>query len=93
MIEHQPTSVQERIYMDRFVGVFSPCEGVFDYQVNMGDEVEKGSVLGVVRDYGGNVIAEIPAPEYVNKTYVIPTAKSETVTLFTTLENDNVALG
>jgi predicted deacylase len=63
MIERQPASVQERIYMDRFVGVFSPCEGVFDYQVNMGDEVKKGSVLGVVRDYGGNVIAEIPAPE------------------------------
>ena len=63
MIERQPTLPKERIYMDRFVGVFSPCEGIFDYKVNMGDEVEKGSVLGVIRDYGGKVIAEIYAPE------------------------------
>jgi len=50
-------------YMDRFVDVVSPVEGIFDCIVKVDELVESGQKLGTVRNFGGQVIAEITAPE------------------------------
>ena len=51
------------VYMDRFIDVRSPAEGIFDCSVGLDEMVSPGQSLGTIRDFSGQVIAEIMAPE------------------------------
>ncbi len=57
------SSVNNHIYFESFVDVTSPVEGVFKCNVDVDQHVELGTVLGTVRDFAGDLITEIRAPE------------------------------
>jgi len=61
-LEGKPEAAEKpREIGDRY-WVTAQEQGVFFPTVRIGDKVEKNQVLGVVRDYFGNVLQEIAAP-------------------------------
>jgi len=57
-----PADIEYR-YLDSFVDVVSPVEGIFDWKVDVDEVVERGDVVGLVRDFSGATLAEITVPE------------------------------
>lgn len=56
-----PASEGQIIY-EQLVEVETPVEGFFESRCKIGEFVEKGALLGIVRDYFGEPIAELRAP-------------------------------
>jgi uncharacterized protein len=63
MLPGEPSPPRGARSVDRFVWLRSQNEGWWEPSVRAGDEVESGTVLGVVRDLFNDVLEEIPAPD------------------------------
>ncbi len=64
MIDHKaPASAVKHTYMDSFIDVVSPAEGMFYCEVEINEEVRKGSVVGIIRNYGDELVSQVHAPE------------------------------
>lgn len=57
---HEPTS--GHVFYERLVGVETPATGLFEPHCAIGELVETGALLGIVRDYFGEPLAELRAP-------------------------------
>jgi predicted deacylase len=63
MIDRNPgPPLENHVYMNRFIDVRSPAEGIFDCTVALDEMVTQGQELGTIRDFSGQVIAKITAP-------------------------------
>ncbi len=50
------------VYMNKFIGVASPADGVFYPAVEAGDRLDTGQFLGELHDYFGNKVEDIFSP-------------------------------
>lgn len=62
MLPGKPTPHPDPIIHDRLQSVASPADGLFTPRVEIGSTVEEGTIVGDVRDYFGNIVAELSAP-------------------------------
>lgn len=62
MLPGEPTLHSEPVIYETLKSVASPADGLFTPHVEIGDEVEEGTIVGDVRDYFGNVVAELASP-------------------------------
>jgi len=80
MIEGQPDSVTEPVWIDRYEVIYSQTDGLFYPQAEMGHYVAKGQKVGYVTDFLGQVKEEARAPFGGILLYIIntpPTSKGE----------------
>lgn len=54
---------QKPIYYTQQFYIPVPVQGIFYSSIKAGDQVQKGAVLGTIKDVFGNLLAEIKAPE------------------------------
>lgn len=62
MLPGEPTPHPAPVIYDKLKSVASPVDGLFTPRVEIGSVVEKGSIVGEVRDYFGNVVTELASP-------------------------------
>lgn len=62
MLPGEPRRVEHPIWIDRNEVLRSPAIGLFHARVKSGQTVASGTLLGVLTDFFGNVVAEIRAP-------------------------------
>lgn len=62
MLPGKPSPHPEPVIYEKLTSVTSPTDGVFTPRVEIGSTVEEGTIVGDVRDYFGNIVAELTAP-------------------------------
>jgi predicted deacylase len=62
MSERGPAPVKSPVYLDPSAVVVSPETGILFAQVRRDQTVSKGTVLALITDFFGNVIARVPSP-------------------------------
>ncbi|WP_292362462.1 MULTISPECIES: M14 family metallopeptidase [unclassified Methylophaga] len=62
MLPGKPMPHSDPIIYDKLKSVASPADGLFTPRVEIGSAVEKGTIVGDIRDYFGNIVAELTAP-------------------------------
>lgn len=73
MIEGKPTGVADPVWIDEFEVVNSKFSGLFYPRVEMGAKVTPGELVGIVKDYLGNLKEEVRAPFEGTILYIIGT--------------------
>lgn len=62
MLPGKATPHPNPIIYDKLKSVASPVDGLFTPRVEIGSAVEEGTIVGDVRDYFGNIVAELTSP-------------------------------
>jgi len=62
MLPGEPNLHPDPVIFDKLSSVASPADGLFTPRVEIGSEVEEGTIVGDVRDYFGNIVAELTSP-------------------------------
>jgi predicted deacylase len=80
MIPGKPVPVRTPVWIDKYQVIYSETDGLFFPKKKMGDNVEKGELLGYTTDYFGNRQQELTAPFEGILLYILntpPTNKGE----------------
>lgn len=48
---------EKKIHFDEVIYDSAPCFGIWEPKLNIGDEVKKGQLLGVIKDYRGDILS------------------------------------
>lgn len=62
MLPGKPTPHPNPVIYDKLKSIASPVNGLFTPRVEIGSTVEEGTIVGDVRDYFGNIVAELTSP-------------------------------
>lgn len=62
MVDGKPDRVDNPVWIDRYEVVMSGRDGLFFPSLAMGNRVEAGQTVGVIKDYWGAVLEEVRAP-------------------------------
>jgi predicted deacylase len=73
MIAGEPQPAREPVWIDKYEVVYSQHDGLFYPLVEMGYFVKKGQIVGLIRDYLGDLKEEMRAPFSGMLLYIINT--------------------
>lgn len=62
MLPGKPSPHPDPVIYDKLKSVASPSDGLFTPRVEIGSVVEEGTIVSDVRDYFGNIVAELTSP-------------------------------
>ncbi len=73
MIDGEPGSVPEPVWIDKYEVIYSDVDGLFYPETKMGYYVSKGEKVGIIIDYLGNIKQELRSPFTGIILYIIET--------------------
>lgn len=78
LIEGAAEPVLDPVWIDRYEVVNSAHDGLWEPKAGMGDKVEAGQTIGLLRDYFGRPLAEMKAPFAGILLYIVGTPPANT---------------